>query len=270
MGYYVTVEQNVKVFVEDLGPQDGQPIVFLHGWPINHRVFEYQYDQLPKAGYRCIGIDFRGFGKSDKPWMGYSYDRLSDDVRVVIDTLELEDITLAGHSMGGAVAIRYMARHAEHKVSKLALLAAAAPVFTQRPNFPYGMTKEQVNQLIQETYTDRPNMLNSFGNMFFFQQITESFRTWFLGLGLAASGNATAKTAVSLRDEELWQDLAKINVPTGIFHGIHDMVCPFTFAEVMHSEIKGSELIPFYYSGHGLFYCEMNKFNHDLVHFIKG
>ncbi|UOR10868.1 alpha/beta fold hydrolase [Halobacillus amylolyticus] len=271
MGYYITVEHNVNIYIEDYGPEDGQPILFIHGWPLNHRVFEYQYDQLPKAGYRCIGVDLRGFGKSDNPWTGYSYDRLADDIRSVIDTLKLEHVTLTGHSMGGAIAIRYMARHAGHKIFKLALIAAAAPIFTQRQGYPYGLTtitKERVNELIKATYTDRPEMLHNFGKMFFYQNITESFKEWFQGLGLTASGNATAKTAVSLRDEELWQDMSKIHVPTGIFHGVHDEICPFTLAEALQAGIKGSELVPFMYSGHGLFYCEMEKFNHELAGFI--
>jgi non-heme chloroperoxidase len=268
MGYYITVERNVNIFVEDLDPGFGKPILFIHGWPLNHKMFEYQFDQLPKMGYRCIGVDLRGFGKSDHPWEGYSYNRLADDIRIVIDTLKLEDITLAGHSMGGAIAIRYMARHVGHKVSKLALIGAAAPVFTRRPDYPYGLTKEDVNKLIEGTYTDRPKMLEGLGDMFFARYVTESFKDWFHGLGIEASGHATAKCAVSLRDEDLRQDLSKIFVPTGIFHGKQDRICPFVLAELMHAGIKGSQLIPFKYSGHGLFYCELEKFNRKLARFI--
>lgn len=268
MGYYITVEQNVNIYVEDIDPGYGKPILFLHGWPANHKMFEYQFNQLPRMGYRCIGIDHRGFGKSDRPWKGYSYNRLADDIRIVIDTLKLENVTLAGHSMGGAIAIRYMARHAGHKVTKLALLADAAPVFTRRPDYPYGLTKEAVNKLIEGTYTDRPKMLDDFGDIFFARYLTESFKDWFHGLGLEASGHATAMCAISLRDEDLRQDLAMINVPTGIFHGKQDKVCPFVLAELLHAGIKGSELIPFKYSGHGLFYCELEKFNRELIRFI--
>jgi non-heme chloroperoxidase len=268
MGYYISVEQNVNIFVEDLDPGHGKPILFLHGWPANHKMFEYQFNQLPKMGYRCIGIDYRGFGKSDRPWKGYSYNRLTDDIRIVIDTLRLENVILVGHSMGGAIAIRYMARHTGHKISKLALLGAAAPAFTQRPDYPYGKTKEEVNKLIEETYTDRPKMLEGFGDIFFNTYLSESFKEWFNGLGIEASGHAIAMCAISLRDEDLRQDLSKINVPTGIFHGKHDKVCPYVFAELMHAGIQGSKLIPFEYSGHGLFYCEMKKFNRELARFI--
>ena len=77
---------------------------------MNHNIFEYQFTELPKHGYRCIGIDLRGFGDSDKPWDGYNYDIMADDVKVVLDTLIL-DAALVGFSMGGAISIRYIVRH---------------------------------------------------------------------------------------------------------------------------------------------------------------
>jgi len=195
MGYYIRVEPDVKIYVEDLNANSNKTILFLHGWPGSHKLFEYQFDQLSKMGYRCIGIDTRGFGDSDKPYSGYDYDTLSDDVRYVIDALKLCDITLAGHSTGGAIAIRYMARHKGYGVSKLALFAAAAPSLIKSPFFPYGLEKEIVLQIIQGTYTDRPKMLRGFGDIFFYQHITEAFSDWFFQLGLQAAGWATAAIA---------------------------------------------------------------------------
>lgn len=269
MGYYIRVEADVKIYVEDVNPGDGKPILFVHGWPANHQLFEYQFDRLPKMGYRCIGIDLRGFGKSDKPWRGYSYDRLADDIRGVVEALQLQNFTFGGHSVGGAIAIRYMARHNGYGVSKLALFAAAAPSFTRRPEFPYGFTKEEINKIIQDTYNDRPKMLQEFGNMFFFQYVTEPFSDWFFQLGLQAAGWSTAKLAKSLRDESLFSDLGKIRVPTLILHGIHDRICPFPLAVAQKEGIKNSKLVPFKNSGHGLFWEQRDKFNKELTQFIE-
>ncbi|WP_223067264.1 alpha/beta fold hydrolase [Paenibacillus caui] len=268
MEYYVKVEPNVKVYVEDVDPGGGKPILFIHGWPANHNLFEYQFDVLPGMGYRCIGLDLRGFGKSDRPWRGYSYDRLADDVRAVVDALGLQNFTLAGHSVGGAIAIRYMARHQGHGVSKLALFAAAAPSFTQRPDFPYGLPKEDVNRLIQDTYHDRPKMLEGFGDMFFFQHVTEPFSDWFFQMGLKAAGWSTAAVLASLRDEKLFADLETIHVPTLILHGVHDRICLFPLAMAQHKGIKTSRLIPFENSGHGLMWEERDAFNKRLADFI--
>ncbi len=268
MGYYVRVEPNVKIYVEDLNPEGSKTILFIHGWPGSHNLFEYQFDQLPQMGYRCIGIDTRGFGNSDKPWKGYNFNRLADDVKCVIDTLKLHDITLAGHSNGGAIAIRYMARHNGYGISKLALFAAVAPSLIKRTNFPYGLEIETVLQLIHGTYTDRPKMLHDFGDIFFYQHITQAFSDWFFQLGLQAAGWATAAIANTWIDEVLFSDLRKINVPTLIIHGIHDKVVPFELGEVQNKDIKNSRLIPFNYSGHGVFYDQKDKFNEELVRFI--
>ncbi|WP_094603631.1 Arylesterase [Sporomusa silvacetica DSM 10669] len=265
---YVKVEKGVRIFVEDLNPDGEQTVLFIHGWPANHKMFEYQFNQLPKCGIRCIGVDIRGFGKSDKPWEGYSYDSLADDINCVIETLDLDDITLVGFSVGGAIAVRYMNRYSGYGISKLALVSAAVPVFTQRPDYPYSLPVGEVNKLICQTYTDRPNMLSEFGKKFFASNMSPQFLNWFSGLGLEASGHATASLAISLRDEDLRSDVQQISVPTAIFHGIHDQIVAFANAEITHQNISGSVLIPFEFSGHGLINDELDKFNYCLTQFL--
>lgn len=269
MGSYIKVEENVKIYVEDPNPGGCETILFIHGWPANHKMFEYQFTDLCAKGFRCIGVDLRGFGNSDKPFEGYDYDTLADDIRCVIDSMNLRNITLAGHSTGGAIAIRYMARHNGCGVAKLALFAAAAPSLIQRPNFPYGLTKEAVLQLIEQTDQDRPAMLRGFGDMFFFQHITQAFSDWFFQLGLEAAGWSTMAVSRAWLDEtRLFSDLGKIRVPTLILHGIHDKVVPFELGEVQDREIADSKLIPFRFSGHGAFYDEREKFNKELMQFV--
>lgn len=269
MGYYVSAAEDIKIYVEDLNPEGRKTILFVHGWPGSHKLFEYQFDCLPRLGYRCIGVDTRGFGNSDKPWTGYDYNTLADDIWYVINALELKDIILAGHSTGGAIAIRYMARHHSNGVSKLALFAAAAPSLIKRPNFPYGLDKETVVQLIHQTDTDRPKMLQDFGNIFFFQHITQAFSEWFFQLGLQAAGWATAAIANMWIREVLFSDLETITVPTLIIHGIHDQVVPFQLGEIQSKSIKSSRLVLFYYSGHAAFYDEKDRFNEELVKFVE-
>lgn len=269
MGYYVKVEPNVKVYVEDLNPDGEKTIVFLHGWPGSHKLFEYQFNYLPRLGYRCIGIDQRGFGKSDKPYEGYDYDRLSDDVRCVINCLKLHDFILAGHSTGGAIAVRYMSRHNGYGVSKLALFAAAAPSLIKRPNFPYGLEEVVVTKIIDDAYNDRPKMLSDFGDIFFFQHITRPFSDWFLGLGLEAASWSTIAIANTWINEVLFYDLREINVPTLIIHGIHDKVVPFPLGQIQNQSITNSKLVPFEFSGHASFYDEQDRFNEELVKFIE-
>jgi non-heme chloroperoxidase len=268
MGYYVRVEPDVNIYVEDVNRKSGKTIFFVHGWPANHKLFEYQFNILPAMGYRCIGIDLRGFGKSDKPWEGYSYDRLADDIRCVVEALGLQNFTLAGHSVGGAIVTRYMGRHNGYGVSKLALFGAAAPSLTMRPGFPFGLAIKDVDALIQQIYVDRPKMLAEFTNMFFYQTLTKPFSDWFFQLGLEASGYSTAHLLVSLRDETLFSDIKKIQVPTLILHGRHDQICLPSLASTLHQSIISSKLVWLEHSGHGLFWEEQNKFTRELANFI--
>lgn len=269
--YYIEVEQGVKIFVEDVNPGPGSlPVLFIHGWPVNHKMFEYQWNLLPKYGYRCIGLDLRGFGKSDRPWTGYDYDALAADVRSVVAALGLNYFILTGFSIGGAIAIRYMARYEGYGVCKLALVAAAAPRFSRSPNYPYGLPVEDINLLINQTYSNRPQMLAAFGEKFFYSKITPAFRDWFQDLGLEASGHGTIQGLVSLRDEDLRPDLGRIVVRTGIFHGAQDQIVPFASAEALRRGIRQSELYRFERSGHGVFYDELEAFNEAYVQFLRG
>lgn len=268
--YYINVARGVKLAVYDLNPTGRKTVFFLHGWPVNHSMFEYQFDILPKLGFRCISVDLRGFGNSDAPWNGYSYDRMADDIYAVIRSIDAPQMTMVGFSMGGAVAVRYMARHRSYKISKLVLLSAAAPSFTRRADYPYGMTQEAVNQLIVQTYRNRPQMVEDFGRIFFASKVTDAFSHWFSRLNDSSTGHSTIQTAEMLRDADLRGDLAYIHVPTGIFHGALDRVCPFDFALALQKGIKNSQLFRFEQSGHAIFYDELEKFNHEFADYLDG
>lgn len=190
-------------------------------------------------------------------------------MRCVIEALDLDDVALVGFSVGGAIAVRYMARHEGFAVTRLVLAAAAAPLFTQRPDYPYGLPVADVDALIEQTFTDRPKMVSDFGGKFFGSSVSSEFREWFNSLGLEAAGHSTAKLAMSLRDEDLREDAPQICVPTAIFSGVKDQVVPFANAQELHAYVPGSVLVPFRNSGHGLFYDEMDKFNSCLVHFLS-
>ncbi len=267
--FYIKTDDNVKIAVEDINPRAHNCVLFVHGWPLSRKIFEYQTTILPSCGYRVITMDIRGFGQSDCPCDGYSYDRLAKDLYTVIRNLRPKNLTLAGFSMGGAICIRYMANYNQFCVTKLALIAAAAPLFTQRPDYPYGMTKKTVNQLIMAAHQDRPQMVADFGANLFARPHSENLKTWFKQLGWSASGIGTIETAKSLRDEDLRDDLCKIHVPTGIFHGTKDKVCPYEFALLQHEGIENSELYTFEDSGHAVFYDDLEFFNRCFLHFLE-
>lgn len=267
MKRFIQGKHNAKIAVEDSG--QGKPVIFLHGWPINNNMYEYQYNVLLASGFRVIGIDLRGFGESDFVLEDYGYNTFADDVKDVIDELGIRKATLVGFSMGGAVAIRYMSRHDGLGIEKLVLLGAAAPVFTKRRDYPYGIPTEEVDDLIQQTKENRPEMIEGFGEKLFHKKPSEAYSNWMTGLALSASSYGTILAAAALREEDLRKDLEDILVPTLIAHGTKDEICPFELAEQLDERISNSQLVPFEKSGHALFHDELEKLNDTLLRFIS-
>jgi non-heme chloroperoxidase len=241
-------------------------VLLLHGWPLSHLIFEYQINLLVELGYHVVGVDFRGFGASDSPAYGYDYNQMARDVHNVIRTLNLSCITLAGFSMGGAVALRYMRLFKGFQVKKLILLAAAAPSFTRTENFPYGIEKRDVDEMIEKANSDRPELCRNFVDEKLFARVhSNAVKGWFTAIAQSASGIGTIKAALSLRDEELSSDLKCINVPVFIIRGEKDTVVPVSVTDYQHREIPCSTLFSLKNSAHGIMYDELENFNNFFV-----
>jgi pimeloyl-ACP methyl ester carboxylesterase len=264
---YIEVETNVHLHVTDGG--EGRPIVLIPGWPLSDEMYEYQYNDLINKKFRVIGITMRGFGKSDKPYGPYNYDILALDIEKVLDKLDIKDAVLCGFSMGGAIAIRYVSTYDGAHVAKLVLCGAAAPIWTQRNDFPYNLPKSAVDDLIALNYKDRPKLLSDFAKIFSASEtsLNEGIGNWLNVIGLSASSHATAECLIALRDTDLRSDLSKITIPTLIMHGQKDKICSFDLAEQMRAGIKNSHLVIFEKSGHSLFLEETHKFNSELIKF---
>ena len=264
---YIEVEPNVRLHITDAG--EGRPILLIHGWPLSDEMYEYQYNYLINKNFRDIGITLRGFGKSNKPYGEYNYDVHASDIKAVLDILEIEDAVLVGFSMGGAIAIRFVANYDGAHVSKLVLAAAAAPVWTQREDFQYNLPKSAVDELIDLNYKDRPKLLADFAKIFSATEtsLNEGIGGWLNGICLSASSYATAQCLLALRDTDLRSDLVKILIPTVIMHGKKDKICSFDLAEQMEAGISNSHIVAFENSGHSLFLEETHKFNVELIKF---
>jgi non-heme chloroperoxidase len=266
---YIEVENGVKLHVTDLG--NGRPVVLIHGWPLNNAMYEYQYQYLANKGFRVIGISLRGFGKSDRPYGKYDFDVFSDDIKVVLEKLKIENAVLGGFSMGGAVVTHYMAKYNGAHVGKLALFAAAAPSWKQREDYTYGASDEAAAGLIKTTLTNRQQLIEDFGKGFGATETSLPAPTanWLASISADASPYATTHAIMALRDLDLRPALAEIKIPVAIFHGTKDKLCEFAFAEQLHKGLKNSYIVKFENSGHALFLEEMDKFNTEFEKFAK-
>ena len=267
--YHIAVEQNVGCAVRDLNTRGRRCIVMVHGWPFDSSLYEWQLSQLPAYGFRCIGMDMRGFGASDQPFSGYSYNRLADDLCKVMTRLDINNVVLCGFSLGAAVCIRYMTRHRGYKVSRLVLCSAAAPVFPQAPGSSSGLTREQLDNIALGLFNDRFALYESFCRQCFAVAPSEALRNHMQGICGAGAQQAAIKTLEAMRDEDLRADLAGISVPTAILHGAQDVICPFRLAEELRNGIRNSFIVRFEKSGHCPFYEEKEAFNSTLIDFIN-
>ena len=260
--FYVTTDRGCRIAVYDWNPRNPDAVLLIHGWPLSHLMYEYQIELLTRLGYRVVALDLRGFGRSDAPASGYHYDRMADDVYRVVQTLGLNRFTLVGFSMGGAIALRYMRRFRGAGVKKLILLAAAAPCWVQRPDFPYGLPRGQVDDLIRLAETDRPLLAQHFSHeQLFASPQSDAAKDWFKDIALSASGLGTVQAAIALRDEDGRRDLAAVQVPAFILHGAKDVVVSTALAEIPQRGIRGSKRITLENSGHGIVYDELERFN---------
>jgi len=262
------VARNVRLHVTDLGK--GKPLVLIHGWPLSDAMYEYQYQYFVERGVRVIGITLRGFGRSSRPFGKYDYEVFAADIKAVLEKLNIKDAVLGGFSMGGAVSIYFASRYPGEHISKLALFGAAAPIWTQRPDFPFNISREAAQELIDLSRVDRPKLYDDFGKIFpaSATSVSAGMAAWLGTINWEASPYAVTQSLIALKDTDLRPQLALINIPTVIFHGRLDKICSFQLAEQMNRAVGGAELIPFDHSGHALFIEEAEKFNQELEKFI--
>jgi pimeloyl-ACP methyl ester carboxylesterase len=259
---YITVASGIDVFVCDWGL--GKPVLFVHGFPFSHRIFEHAMLALANHGYRAIGLDLRGFGQSTKAWDGCDYDTWASDIHQVIEALDVHDVTLVGFSMGGAIAAHYIATQADSRVTKLVLLGAAAPIAAPTP-----ADKATISGLIQGTLADSASFSAAFIKQAFYQPLSDERLHFLTRMGTEASLRTLVRAQEELRDRDLVAEMSRIQLPTLICHGVHDKVVPIVAGEVQHQLIQGSTLLRFEQSGHGLFYEEKDRLSQELLSFIS-
>ena len=275
MPFIKSVQNNeapVSIYYENSGT--GLPVVFIHGWPLNGSMWEYQVTQLPQQGLRCITYDRRGFGKSDRPFGCYGYNTLAGDLKALLDELDLHEVTLVGFSMGGGEIAKYFSLYGGERVAKVVLISAVVPYMLQTEDNPDGVPQEAFDKMLKEMTDDRPGFLEEFNKDFYGvellnQPVTSAYLANALTQALNASPIATIECAKSFSSTDFRDDIPKINVPTLIIHGDKDKTVPIkATAEQAVENIKGAVLKVYEGAPHGLWFTEKDKLNQDLIDFI--
>jgi len=166
---YVTVGQEnsapIELYYEDHG--SGRPVVLIHGFPLNGRAWERQARALLGAGFRVITYDRRGFGRSSQPVIGYNYDTFAADLDKLLTALDLHDVCLAGHSMGGGEIARYLGKYGSGRVQRAVIVSGVPPYLLKTPETPNGVPQEVFDQIAAGLTADRAAYFTEWNKNFF-------------------------------------------------------------------------------------------------------
>jgi non-heme chloroperoxidase len=239
---------SVHLHINDSGG-DGRPVVLIHGWPLSAQAWEQQVLVLQGAGYRVVTYDRRGFGRSDKPESGYSYDVLADDLQRVLDQCKLQDVTLVGFSMGGGEVARYVTRYGESLLHSVVFASAVPPYLMKTLDNPDGpLTPEAAQQSRRALELDRDAFFEQFTEDFYSANgvfmVTESQRNEAIALCQQSTQPAALACMDAFSTTDFREDLKKVTVPTLVIHGDADAIVPFEGSgQRTHHAIRHSQLI---------------------------
>lgn len=264
---------DTRLYYEDYG--SGQPVVLIHGWPLSHRMWDDQISALVEAGYRVIAYDRRGFGKSDKPWDGYDYDTLADDLHRLIEQLDLKDTVLVGFSMGGGEVARYVGSHGTSRLAKIILVGAVTPFMLRTDDNPDGVDGEVFDGIKAGIAGDLPGFFGSFGESFTsYENNKDRISKDQLHLNQMIACSASKKAVLDCVDSfgrtDFRDDLRKVDVPCLIIHGDDDQTVPLEVSgQKAHKITPNSELKVIKGAPHGLNFTHPKELNAALLEFLK-
>ncbi|MGW0571053.1 alpha/beta fold hydrolase [Streptomyces tauricus] len=264
---------DIELHYEDKG--SGQPVVLIHGYPLDGNSWDGQTSALLEAGYRVVTYDRRGFGKSSQPSTGYDYDTFAADLNAVLETLDLREAVLVGFSMGTGEVARYLSLYGSARIAKAVFLASLEPFLEITDDNPDGAAPRSFFEGVSEAVKKgRYAFFSDFYNDFF--NLDENLGTrvsegavrnaW----NVAAGSGAIASAAAPLTwPTDFRADIPKIDVPTLIVHGTADRTLPIDatgrrFAKALptaqYTEIDGAP--------HGLIITHTAEVNEALLTFL--
>src|SRR6266704_2785148 len=220
----------IEIHYEDHG--SGQPVVLIHGYPLNGASWEKQERVLLHAGYRVITYDRRGFGKSSQPTVGYDYDTFAADLNAVLEHVGLNDVVLVGFSMGTGEVVRYLGTYGSARVAKAVLMGTIPPFLLKTSDNPDGVDQSVFDGIKAAVIADRPayfkDFLDNFYNVDVLRPARISDQAWQNSFNVAATASAHAAYAcVDTWLTDFRADLPKIDVPALLIHGDADRILPY-------------------------------------------
>jgi pimeloyl-ACP methyl ester carboxylesterase len=269
MPYFKTNDQT-QLFYQDWG--SGKPIIFLHAWAMSSAEWGCHMLYFNDQGMRCIAYDQRGHGRSDDPGAGYDVDTLADDLAVLIEHLDLHDVILIGHSVGGSEIIRYLSRHGAARIARVVLVAAYAPFLLKTADNPDGIEPVLFANMRATWSKDFPKWLVDSADGFYLPKslgTSPEIIRWTFNLMLQTSMKAVIEINRTITETDFRSEMGAINVPAIVIHGDADQSVPVTFGRMAAQLIPNCRYREYAGAPHGLFFTHMERFNADIFNFIN-
>ncbi|MFD8423877.1 alpha/beta fold hydrolase [Streptomyces sp. NPDC059466] len=273
---FIASKDGTQIFYKDWG--SGQPIVFSHGWPLTADAWDPQLNFVADNGFRAVAHDRRGGGRSGQPWEGNDLDTYADDLASLIETLDLRDVILVGHSTGGGEVARYIGRHGTGRVAKAVLLSAIPPLMLKTEANPEGLPIEVFDGIRAGVATDRSQFYRDLSETFYganregstvSQGTRDAFWLWSMQVGIKSAYDCVK----AFSETDLTEDLKQFDVPTLIVHGDDDQIVPIVAAGEKSSKLVKDATFKVYPGApHGLAMVPVfaDRFNADLLEFARG
>jgi non-heme chloroperoxidase len=271
---FVTTSDGVDIYYKDWG--SGQPIVFSHGWPLSSDDWDNQMLFFLDKGYRVVAADRRGHGRSTQVGDGHDMDHYADDLRAVVEHLDLRDAIHVGHSTGGGEVVHYIARHGEDRVSKAAIISAVPPLMVQTDANPEGLPKSVFDGLQAELAASRSDFYRALPTGPFYNfdkdpgRSSEAIIENWWRQGMMGGAKAGYDGVVAFSQTDFTEDLKKIQVPVLVMHSEADQIVPYVAAGPKSAELLPNGTLKTYKDfPHGMPTTEHETINADLLEFLQ-